>query len=78
MDHAPAFGWAVEPVVQERVKLAVALATPQRKWTTGGGPAPGPDMTYSELADFYRELSRQMRDPLYAELASELEAMAVA
>jgi hypothetical protein len=76
VDHAPAFGWAVEPVVQERVKLAVALATPQRKWTTAGGPAPGPDMTYSELADFYRELARELRDPLYAELASELEAMA--
>ena len=76
VDHAPAFGWAVEPVVQERVKLAVALATPQRKWTTAGGPAPGPDMTYSELADFYRELAHELRDPLYAELASELEAMA--
>ncbi|WP_433158553.1 hypothetical protein [Kribbella sp. CA-247076] len=76
VDHAPAFGWAVEPVVQAQVKLGVALSTPKRLWTLGGGPAAGPDMTYSELAGFYRELARELRDPLYAELASELEAMA--
>jgi len=76
VDHAPAFGWAVEPVVQRRVSLLVKLETPGRKWKSLGGPGRGPDMQYTELAEFYRELAHELRDPLYAELASELEAMA--
>jgi hypothetical protein len=77
VDHAPAFGWAVEPVVQRHVAASrITLRTPLRKWTPLGGPGAGADMKYDELADFYRELAHELRDPLFAELASELEAMA--
>jgi hypothetical protein len=72
VDHAPAFGWAVEPVVQQQVMKTVRLQTPQRKWTPKGGPGHGADIEYTELAEFYRELARELRDPFYAELASEL------
>lgn len=73
--HAPAFGWAVEPVVQRHVAKMIKLPLP-RKFTPLGGPGHGADMSYTELAEFYRELANELRDPLYAELASELEAMA--
>lgn len=76
VDHAPAFGWAVEPVVQRQVMNLVTLKTPKKTWTPMGGPGHGPDMMYTELADFYRELANELRDPLYGELAAELEAMA--
>ncbi|MET7280727.1 hypothetical protein ABZS29_20985 [Kribbella sp. NPDC005582] len=76
VDHAPAFGWAVEPVVQRQVMNIVTLKTPKKTWTPLGGPGHAPDLMYTELADFYRELANELRDPLYAELAAELEAMA--
>jgi hypothetical protein len=40
---------------------------------TGGNMA-GPDVAW-ELAEFYSELGRQLRDPFYAELASELASL---
>ncbi|MFK4088245.1 hypothetical protein ACI2LF_29300 [Kribbella sp. NPDC020789] len=76
VDHAPAFGWAVEPVVQRQVMNIVTLRTPKKTWTPMGGPGHGPDIMYTELAGFYRELAHELRDPLYAELAAELETMA--
>lgn len=74
VDHAPMFGWAIESVVQKQVKAAVTLATAKKKWTTLGGPGHVADMRYRELAEFYGELGRQLRDPFYAELASELSS----
>ncbi|MGY4769094.1 hypothetical protein ACXC9Q_19445 [Kribbella sp. CWNU-51] len=76
VDHAPAFGWAVEPIVQRQVMQMAHLQTKNRRWVPLGGPGRGPDIEYSELAQFYRELAHELRDPLYAEIASELEAMA--
>ncbi len=76
VDHAPAFGWAVEEVVQRQVKKMIKLQTRQKLWTPLGGPGHGADMRFDELAEFYRELAHELRDPLYAELASELEALA--
>jgi hypothetical protein len=67
VDHPGAFGFAVEKVVQQQVMNVVSLQTPKKKWTPGGGSRPGPDMTYDELADFYRELAHELRDPRYAD-----------
>jgi len=74
-----AFGWAVEEAVREKFKQMVKLETPHKKWTPAtGGYQPGADIRWHELAELYAELARELRDPLYAELASELAAMAEA
>ena len=65
------FGVAIEEPVRTLFG-AVVLKPPRRMRPHPGGPRRGPDVLWDELADLYAELGRELRDPLYAELALEL------
>jgi hypothetical protein len=77
VNQISAFGQAIEPAARAKVRDVM------RTWIPGitfqratGGHRPGPDIIWSELAELYAELARELRDPLYAELANELTALA--
>lgn len=67
-------GTAVEPVVRDIFRRSVLVPSGRTIRGGTGGHRIGSDVIWHELAEFYGELSRQSRDPFYAELASELAA----
>lgn len=69
------FGSAIEEPI--RTHLTRLLEMKQRRVDQRtGGAAPGPDLLWAELAAMYSELAEELRDPFYAELATELSRFA--
>jgi hypothetical protein len=73
VDQPGFFGLAVEGCVQEHVRSKVKGQLYKRT----GGSLPGPDLRgrMRELAALYGELSRVTGDPLFAEIATELQPL---
>jgi hypothetical protein len=74
VDDGGLFGAAIERYVRHQFQAVVKA--PTQHVPGGGGPRQGPDVLWDELAELYAELARELEDPYYAELASELAAMA--
>ncbi len=65
------FGHAAEKVAQAAFKRA--LPKDRKPHPGTGGPRPGPDLMWDELAALYSELAELVPDPLFAEIAEELQ-----
>lgn len=74
VDNASVFGAVIEESVRKKFITSVLKAP--LKYRGGGGAGTGPDVLWDELAQMYAELARDLRDPFYRELASELAALA--
>jgi len=73
LENRGVFGAVMEGPVRRLFRGTVLL--PPRKLEPGtGGWRHGPDVVWKELAELYRELAQEMRDPFYAEVAAELAA----
>lgn len=71
IDNRGLFGSAIEPCVRDLFRVKV-LKPPRKMLPGTGGQRRGADVAWNELADLYAELGRELRDPLYAELAATL------
>lgn len=65
------FGLAIEEPVRQLFHAQV-IKHPRTIRRSPSNYRTGPDVLWNELADFYAELGRELRDPLYTELALEL------
>lgn len=77
VDHAALFGVAIEDDVRKLFQDEVLKKLWKKKKTSYGGGEylHGADIYWTELARFYDELARELGDPFYAELASELASL---
>lgn len=72
LENRGLFGAAIEDAVRTRFQFKVLVPSNRLMQMYTGGGRKGPDVVWKELADLYAELGRELRDPLYAELALEL------
>lgn len=75
VDRAALFGIAIEKSVRRQFNLNVLARLKPKKIGHGGTTVHGADIYWNELARFYAELARELGDPFYADLASELASL---
>lgn len=73
VQEASVFGVVIEPYVRQVFRNKVL--GPKKKIDRGGRALRGADIYWNELARFYTELARELGDPFYADLASELASL---
>lgn len=76
VEKASLFGSAIEDQVRKLFQDVVLVKSWGKKTGYGGGGnLQGADIWWTELARFYDELARELGDPFYADLASELASL---
>jgi hypothetical protein len=66
------FGSVMEPLVANAFNRCVLKPQPPRRRDFSRGSGTGSDVLWTELAGLYGELARELGNPFFAELASEL------
>lgn len=75
VEEASLFGAAIEKYARELFQREILDRLKPQKQGHGGTTVHGADIYWDELARFYAELARELGDPFYADLASELASL---